>query len=66
MRDRMVFRPGSGGRLLCQAYEGGVYRRDAAMPEDYGGIVYNPDRNPVYLSGERAFIRMHSVRWMKC
>lgn len=52
MRDRMVFRPGSGGRLLCQAYEGGVYRRDAAMPEDYGGIVYNPDRNPVYLSGE--------------
>ena len=20
---------------MCQAYEGGVYRRDAAMPEDY-------------------------------
>ncbi len=52
IRERMIFRKSGRGELTCMTYASDVYRRDAAMPEDYAGIVYNPDRKPVYLNGK--------------
>lgn len=49
IRDRMVFRTDGKEKPLYQTYVDDMYRRGAAIPEDYGGIVYNPDKRPVYL-----------------
>lgn len=52
IRERMILRKCGRGDLTCMTYASDVYRRDAAMPEDYAGIVYNPDGKPVYLNGK--------------
>ncbi len=51
IRDRIVFRSDAKGELSCLACVDDVYKRDAAMPGDYEGIVYNPDKKPVYQNG---------------